>query len=966
MRSGRKVLLWVGVPVALILLALLLIPVLFEDRIAARARLEIEKRVDARVDWADAGLTFFRNFPNVTLTLEDLSVLGMDRFEGDTLAFVPGFRLVIDAASILFGDQTVVRAIVLDRPVVNLLVLDDGRANWDIMKARDDTPAAATPDGGGLNIGLRRLGIRGARITFENRRAGTRATLVDFDHVLRGDFTRDRFTIDTRTEAADVTVRSAGVAWLAGVALDVVADVDADMTTRRFTFGENEVRLNELLLAFTGSVTAPENGDIELDVRFESPDNDFASLLSLVPAVHASNFESLETQGVLSVAGQVTGHYGEDAFPALSVQARVTDASLKYPDLPLPAREIALDLSIDNPGGDADSTVIDLRRLHARIGDDAIAAAMTIRTPISDPDVDANVNGTLDLGAASRTFRLDGVSELAGIVNADFEVHARKSAVVAQRYDRVAASGDIVARDVAVRAEALRQPVRIDEMALGLTPAAAELRTFRGAIGTSDVRATGSIDNLLGFVMGEDVLRGSVTLESDRFDLDEWKSEDDTLSAIRVPPRLDFVLRTAIGELHHGRLDMTDARGLVRIRDQRLTMDSIRLNAVGGEFRLTGWYDTTDPERPGFDIDVSIDDADVVQSFEALTTVRMLAPVARYAEGRFTTNLHLTGALAENMSPVLSALTGRGALETTQLVLQNFPPMERLADALKSTRLQNPALRAISTAIDIRDGRLHVRPFDTGIGPTTLTVGGSNGIDRTLDYNLVLALPQSSLENAARQTVADLFARVGASASLDSMSIVQVAIRMTGTIDDPSIDLNAGQGVRTALQSMEQAAQDAVERTQQELEARADSANAAARRRAEAEAQRLIDEAEQRADVIRNEARELAETIRREAAERADSLVARASSPIARIAAERAASALRNEADDRANQITREADERANGIVESARERSNELLRTGGAPPLDTLRTDTMSADTLATQRPAVSPAIGPKGSANG
>jgi AsmA protein len=72
LRSGRKVLLWVGVPLALILLALVLVPVLFEDRIAARARLEIEKRVDARVDWADAGLGFFRNFPNVTLTLEDL------------------------------------------------------------------------------------------------------------------------------------------------------------------------------------------------------------------------------------------------------------------------------------------------------------------------------------------------------------------------------------------------------------------------------------------------------------------------------------------------------------------------------------------------------------------------------------------------------------------------------------------------------------------------------------------------------------------------------------------------------------------------------------------------------------------------------------------------------------------------------------------------------------------------------
>jgi hypothetical protein len=961
--SGRKVLLWVGVPFALILLALLLVPILFEDRIAARARLEIGKRVDARVDWADAGLTFFRNFPNVTLTLEDLSVLGTDRFEGDTLAFVPRFRLVLDVGTILFGDQTVVRAIVVDRPVANLVVLADGRANWDIMKPREAAAATATRDGGGLNVGLRRLAVSDARIVFDNRRAGTRATLVDVDHTLRGDFTRDRFTIDTRTQASDVTVNSGGVSWLDGVALDITADIDADMTARRFTFGENEVRLNDLLLAFTGSFEAPEGGDLVIDVDFESPGTDFASLLSLVPAIYASDFESLETQGQLSVEGSIDGRYGEAAFPALSIRAHVVDASLKYPDLPLPARDIALDLSIENPGGNADSTVVDVRRLHARIGDDAIAGALIIRTPMSDPDIALDVEGTLDLGAASRTFRLEAVDELAGIVNADFQVHARKSALAAKRYDRVAASGDIVARDVTVRAAALRQPVRIDELALGISPAAADLRTLRGAIGSSDVRATGSLDNLLGFALGEDVLRGSATLESDRFDLDEWKSENDSIPVIRVPPRIDFVLRTAIGQLHHGRLDMTDARGIVRIRDERLTMDSVTLDAVGGQFRVTGWYDTTDPARPGFDIDVAITDADVTQSFEALTTVRMFAPVARYAEGRFSTSLHLTGALTEQMSPVLSALTGRGALETTQLVLQNFPPMERLADALNSTRLHNPALRAISTAIDIRDGRLHVRPFDVGIGPTTLTVGGSNGIDRSLDYNLVLALPQSSLESAARQRVTDLLSRSGVSTGLDSMSIVRIAVRMAGTIDDPSIELNAGQGVQNALQSMEQAAHEAVERTAEALQARADSASAAARRRAEAEAQRLIDEAQQRADVIRTEARELAETIRREAGERADSLVASASSPIARIAAERAASVLRSQADDRANQITGEADDRANGIVERARAQAAALLQTGGVPPpdtlsTDTLSTDTMTVDTLATQPPAVSPSI--------
>jgi vacuolar-type H+-ATPase subunit H len=257
--------------------------------------------------------------------------------------------------------------------------------------------------------------------------------------------------------------------------------------------------------------------------------------------------------------------------------------------------------------------------------------------------------------------------------------------------------------------------------------------------------------------------------------------------------------------------------------------------------------------------------------------------------------------------------------------------MTRLADALNSQRMENPTLNAIRTAIDIRDGRLHVNPFDVGIGTSTLTVGGSNGIDRSLNYDMVLALPQSSLESGARQAVNDLFARAGTALGIDTLSMVRVGIQLTGTIDDPSISLDVGRGVETAVQSLEQAAQESTDRARQAIEERADSARAEARRRAQAEAQRLIDEAEQRAATIRAEGRRLAEGVRAEANERADSLVARATSPIARAAAERAADQLRRAADDRASQIVAEADSRADAIVAQARIEADALIRSGGA-----------------------------------
>lgn len=686
-----------------------------------------------------------------------------------------------------------------------------------------------------------------------------------------------------------------------------------------------------------------------------------------MPAIWSRDFASLQTEGELSVTGRINGRYGEESFPAFSLLARVDNGSFRYPDLPLPARDISLDLAISNPGGDADSTVVDLQRLHTRIGEDAIDATLTLRTPVSDPDVDLAVDGTLDLAAASRTFRLENVDELAGVVDADFAVRARKSAVIAERYDRIAARGEVVARDVVLRGAALRHDVKIDEFALGVSPRAADLRTLRGTIGSSDVWVEGSVDNLLGFAIGEGELRGRANLDSDRFDLDEWRS-DDSLAVILVPPRIDFVLLASIAQLHHGRLDVTDARGVVRVKDQRLTIDSLRLNAVGGEFQLTGWYETIDPAKPTFDVDVGITNASVAESFEALTTVQLLAPVARYAEGRFSTSLQLNGALGENMLPVLTALTGQGTIETTQVALQEFPPMNRLADALDSRLLRNPALRAIRTAVVIDDGRLHVRPFDVGIGASTLTVGGSNGIDRSLDYDMVLALPQSALESGARELVGNLFARAGASAAvLDTASVVRVAVKLTGTIDDASISLDVGRGVTAAAESLQQATDEATELAARAARERADSARADARRRAEAEAQRIVDEAERQAATIRAEARELAGSVRAEANQRGDSLVARATNPVARVAAERAADVLRREANQRADQIVAEADARADSLVAEARLRAEAVIRAAAEPDTADAGPVTVRASraprALPPQNSYRSPKVGSRGS---
>ena len=76
MTRPTRILAWVGGLFVLLLVILLTVPFLFRGRIEERAKLEANKNLDAKVDWHDLGLSFFGNFPNLTVMLNDLAVDG--------------------------------------------------------------------------------------------------------------------------------------------------------------------------------------------------------------------------------------------------------------------------------------------------------------------------------------------------------------------------------------------------------------------------------------------------------------------------------------------------------------------------------------------------------------------------------------------------------------------------------------------------------------------------------------------------------------------------------------------------------------------------------------------------------------------------------------------------------------------------------------------------------------------------
>jgi F0F1-type ATP synthase membrane subunit b/b' len=281
------------------------------------------------------------------------------------------------------------------------------------------------------------------------------------------------------------------------------------------------------------------------------------------------------------------------------------------------------------------------------------------------------------------------------------------------------------------------------------------------------------------------------------------------------------------------------------------------------------------------------------------------------------------------MTPVLDVLTGTGSLTTSNLVIEGFPLLDRLAERLDVNQLRNPGFIDMQAAFDIRDGRMFVRPFDVTTGPLTLGVSGSNGMDRSLDYRLVLRLPSSAAGPGVARALPGLAALAGR-AGMEAAD-VEIGVLVGGSVQDPSLSLELRELAGSVARGAEQALRDRAAEQVESATERADQAAAEARQRAREEAARLVEAAETRAEQIRAEARELAERVRQEGRERGDSLVVRAGNPAARLAAQAAADRVRREADAQADRMVAEADQRAADVVAEARRRAADV-EAGGEP----------------------------------
>lgn len=755
-RTVKKTMKIAGITLGVILLLLLILPFAFQGKLAKLVKEEGNKMLNAQFDFRTLNISLLRNFPSASVSLEDFWLKGTGPFENDTLIQAGELTAAVNLFS-LFGDggYDISRIIVKDTRV-HAIVLEDGRPNWDVMKP---SPDAETPEDETaqetFRIKLQKLSVDNLSVVYDDRQGGVFADLSRLEADCSGDFGSDRTVVDLKMETPSLTCRTGGIPLLNKVSLEADMDVDADLAGGKFTLRENMLRLNAIQLNLDGWLAQTKQG-MDMDLRLNTNEVGFKELLSLIPAIYAKDFQDLKTDGKVTLNAFARGSMeGNTKVPQFEVNLDVKDAMFRYPSLPAGVEKINISALVRNAGGPLDATEISVAPFDFVLAGNPFSLNATVKTPVSDPDFHLTARGKLDLGKVKEVYPLDDM-QLNGLVQADLELGGRLSMVEKEQFEQMQAKGSLRLNQMKLVLKDM-PPVDIQQSVFTFSPRYLQLSETTVNIGKNDLTLDSRFENYLGYALKGSTLKGTLNVSSNHLNLNDFMSADTTaavaevpadtaaMGVIRVPENIDFQMQAAFRELLFDKMTLTDGKGTLLVRNGTVDMRNLSFNTMGGSVTMNGAYAAPQKKQPELNAAFDMRNISFAQAYQDLGLVQQLAPIFAGLKGNFSGNLQIDTPLDATMSPVMSAVQGKGALSTKDLSLSGVKFIDQVADIVKKPSLKEITVKDLNIDFEIKDGRVTTKPFDLKLGDYNMNLSGSTGLDQTIDYAGKITMPADGI-----------------------------------------------------------------------------------------------------------------------------------------------------------------------------------------------------------------------------
>lgn len=473
--TAIKILKISGITIAVLLLAMVLFPILFPNKIAEEVKIFANEKLEGELNFSEANLSFFNHFPSLTLTLNNFSLKGSVPFKKENLIKANEVAFGINLKSLIFDKKIKIDKIFISDALVNIKVNEKGEANYNVYVSNEKETTNKPSE---TSIRLDKIDFENCHLVYDDKSTKIRIDAKGFNYIGKGDLDQSVFDLHTKANIDDLNFTFDNETYLKNKKVKANLITKINTNSLSFIFEQNNLKINKLPIEFIGKFEFLKNG-YNLDFTIDSKDSKLNDFFTALPPQYVTWLDKTNVKGSTDLSLTLKGKYiaSINSKPDLAFNMKIRDGKIDYKDAPFPVTNLFLNFDTKLPSLDVDQLKVNLDSVFFNVGSDYFKAIVK-STGLNAPVIDANIKASLDLQKMDRAFGFENM-DLKGIFKMDITSKGK--------YDKAnktfpVTKGNIIMKNVTIKTEYYLNPIENINLIAAISNAKGALKDLKVSV----------------------------------------------------------------------------------------------------------------------------------------------------------------------------------------------------------------------------------------------------------------------------------------------------------------------------------------------------------------------------------------------------------------------------------------------------------------------------------------------------
>ncbi|OXB05927.1 AsmA-like C-terminal region-containing protein [Flavobacterium pectinovorum] len=413
---------YLAITFAVILGLLFLTPIIFEDQIKDQIKKTANERLSAELNYSDVSVSFFRHFPSLTLTLNDLSLNGSAPYKAEKFITAKEVSFGINVASLVFGRSVKIDQIYLSDSFINVKVNKNGEANYNIYKSTAQT--TTQKDSSDTALKLERIEIINSKIIYDDQSTKVHFDALGFNYLGKGDLNKSVFDLYSKAKVEKLNIVYEDEPYLMNKKIDADLITKVNINSLSFFFQQNNLKINQLVVDFKGNFNFLKDG-YNMDLAIKSENSDLYDVFTAFPPKYITWLSKTELKGNTNLLLTVKGDYiaSQKKAPDLNLDVKIDNGFVNYNKSAFPVSDLNLEVKTKVPSLDPELLIVDAKNISLKINNDYLKSKLYMEG-LSTPNIDADFKAKMDLAKLNKALGIPDL-ELKGTLAGDVKAKGK-------------------------------------------------------------------------------------------------------------------------------------------------------------------------------------------------------------------------------------------------------------------------------------------------------------------------------------------------------------------------------------------------------------------------------------------------------------------------------------------------------------------------------------------------------------